>query len=103
MRLDHKPHFVYLVGNKELNHYKIGYSINPRHRLGAIQVPFEIKLLAAVPCENRFIALATEQILHSRFGKHRTRGEWFKNTPLGKFVDESETAIAEAKKITGFA
>jgi hypothetical protein len=69
--------FVYLIGNTKLNWYKIGVtSKTVAERVRSIQntLPFEVILFHSVPAR---LGEALEEDVHTRFCRHRVRGEWF--------------------------
>jgi len=69
---------VYFIRARcEGNPIKIGYSINPKARIKALQTasPVKLRLLKTIP-GNRQI----ERALHRKFKKYRLRGEWFKGS-----------------------
>jgi len=69
--------FVYLVGNTQLSWYKIGVtSKTVVERVRGIQnsVPFEVTLFHSVGVR---LGEALEEDVHTRFCRHRIRGEWF--------------------------
>ena len=65
--------FVYFV--QAGDHVKIGWSRDPRRRLGSFKVgnAHEVRLLGFVPGTE-----SDEKRLHRVFSAHRVRGEWFK-------------------------
>lgn len=56
---------------------KIGIALNPKHRLGDLQMscPYELRLLAWISGGE-----AKERELHARFNNAHVRGEWFRPT-----------------------
>src|SRR5690554_4089517 len=73
--------YVYIIGDTlHPRLYKIGRSNNPRRRLkelnGNTIVPGKRRfyLIHAIPCRNDRQA---ERILHARYHKKRSQGEWF--------------------------
>ena len=71
------PYFVYVISDGD--NIKIGYAKEPRERLKALQTAnsSQLKLVRAFQVKGRSAALAHEKTLHSKFKKHRLRGEWF--------------------------
>ncbi len=66
--------FIYVVGNKKNKVCKIGYSTNPPKRIKSIQTgcPFRLCFLLIIK-GNR----TTEKLLHKKYKKYKTNGEWF--------------------------
>ncbi len=67
---------------------KIGYATNVEARLRSIQVslPFEVKLLGALPGDRE-----KERSLHVAFSHLRMRNEWFRRDPeLMKYIEGLE-------------
>jgi hypothetical protein len=69
--------FVYILQAGE--YYKIGRSkdLSSRIKTLKIQLPFEVRVLNAFPCEN---AALTESHLHGYYARYRVNGEWFRFT-----------------------
>jgi len=88
--------FIYIIGNKEQELYKIGISKSPKERLPTIQTgcPFSLEIINTYKSKK---AREIEEATHIKFKEHNTNGEWFKLTPaLLKKVDEHiETAITK--------
>jgi hypothetical protein len=65
---------VYVIGPKDSNTVKIGFSDKPRRRLRQIQMmsPLPLDILWSCPGGR-----AMEDALHVRFREYRTHGEWF--------------------------
>ena len=70
--------------NKD-KYIKIGKSVNVKTRLSGLQTstPYELEVLFVIPAKPRYEALA-----HSKYKKHRIRGEWFK--PHKDIIDDIE-------------
>lgn len=70
----HEGSGVYVVGFDQ--YVKIGWSESLADRLRNLQLalPVKIKVYASFTC-----AKVNERILHQRFRKYRTRGEWFRH------------------------
>lgn len=74
---------------------KIGWSFNARRRLIALQlaVPFELEILAFIPCDWQTIA-QTEARFHKRFKRLHQRGEWFRlEGHLARFIIKHQERI----------
>jgi hypothetical protein len=69
--------YVYVIGNLELNYFKIGVSCAPASRLKQLDTPFELQVLHAEPCGTVREAPAVERAVHMLFHRQRVRGEWF--------------------------
>ncbi len=71
---DHKGSGIYVVGFD--NYIKIGWSDDLSERLRTIKtsIPVPLTIYASYSCQK-----INERILHRRFRKHRTRGEWYRN------------------------
>lgn len=72
--------WCYFIGAENGDVVKIGWAINPNHRLSGLQTgnPVELALLAVVRDTNY---REREAHFHSRFSESRIRGEWFRRTP----------------------
>ena len=66
---------IYLI--RISDHYKIGIAKDIKKRISGIKTssPFEIEILKYWRCKRPDII---EKIMHTRFGDHRVRGEWFR-------------------------
>jgi len=66
---------VYLIGNRQANILKIGYSTDLKQRLATLQTssPFELTILASLTG-----TMETEQSMLKNFKSLRLKGEWFK-------------------------
>jgi hypothetical protein len=71
--------YVYLMHGIGTVWYKIGHSVDPLTRAGAIgaKAPFEIDLMLSYWAEDRF---HDERIWHAHFASKRASGEWFELT-----------------------
>jgi hypothetical protein len=80
------PGFVYFIQGETGGPIKIGYSDDVKKRLKGLQTghPDNLKILFAFPGN-----IDDEKSMHSKFEKHRLRGEWFKP------VDEIFSTINE--------
>ena len=67
---------TYLMKNNHTKLYKIGYSINPKHREKTLQS--EEPSIKMVKVWNKDI----ERKLHRLYSEYRIRGEWFDLTPI---------------------
>jgi hypothetical protein len=69
----HEGSGIYVIGFDQ--YIKIGWSESLADRLRHLQLalPVKIKVYASFSC-----AKVNERILHRRFRKYRTRGEWFR-------------------------
>lgn len=79
----HRPHFVYvlwLIDGREI--VKVGYAIDPKVRLRAIQCGshLEVGLFATVKCDDVWGAKELERAFHRSFATDFIRGEWFSVT-----------------------
>jgi hypothetical protein len=68
--------YVYLMGDRERQVYKIGYSVDPMKRMEKInkRVPIDLIMIHAIPAIN---AYNSEGVLHRMFKKFKLVGEWF--------------------------
>ena len=68
--------FVYLLKERNGNHYKIGKTTNPEDRikLFSVKLPFKVDLLLTIPCDDYVKA---ETIMHDAFASDKIDGEWF--------------------------
>ena len=85
--------YVYVVGNKEMNICKIGFSNNVFKRLTAIQVgcPFKLEIFCVV-----YGSVKTEKMLHKKYDYLRLNGEWFKYEGLLKeSVEKTQSVIKD--------
>jgi uncharacterized protein YlaI len=66
---------IYLIHMS--GHYKIGIAKDTKKRISGIKTssPFEIEILKSWRCKRPAII---EKIMHTLFGEHRVRGEWFR-------------------------
>jgi uncharacterized protein YlaI len=66
---------IYLI--RITDHYKIGRAKDIKKRIAGIKTssPFEIEILKSWHCKRPDII---EKIMHTRFGEHRVKGEWFR-------------------------
>ena len=72
--------YLYVIGCKDKNYYKIGHSRNPEKRLKAIQTscPFNLNLI----CKKKSAdARQKESKLHLWLWELRKQGEWFVLSP----------------------
>jgi len=73
-------HYVYIIKDVSASGYcKIGRTIHPASRLRkfGIALPFQIHILAIIPCEDEVLL---ESVLHNHFINKRINGEWFNLT-----------------------
>jgi hypothetical protein len=70
--------FIYAIRCSGTECFKIGYSIDPKSRLAALQSgnPCSLVLAAMVDCDD-FSPEMLERQVHHRLRRHRLRGEWF--------------------------
>jgi hypothetical protein len=68
--------FVYVIGNRQIQRYKIGRSTRLQERFKAIQShsPILVEIIFSAKVTDSF---AVEGLLHKRFKKQRKHGEWF--------------------------
>jgi hypothetical protein len=66
--------YIYLLGGE--GYYKIGRTMNVNRRVRQleIQLPWPVKLLHTIPCENH---KQSEKKLHAMYANRRANGEWF--------------------------
>ena len=71
--------YVYFVRAGNRGAIKIGVARNVKRRLETLQTgnPFELKLLATIPCSDKAKALNLDASIHRFFKSQRIRGEWF--------------------------
>jgi hypothetical protein len=75
---DTRPRYVYLMKDKANGLYKIGKSIDPKHRERTLQSEKpSIHMVFSAQERDDF----NEKSLHRRYAEHRKRGEWFSLTP----------------------
>jgi hypothetical protein len=74
---------IYFIQDKTTGAIKVGWSKNPKRRLGTLQTatPNELVLLGTVQG-----GLEHEAGLHDRFAQHRLQGEWFRGTILAEVL-----------------
>jgi hypothetical protein len=88
MKSDMK-HYVYLIGNLELNWFKIGRTTNPKNRLKGIQhgVPFPVEMFhfQEAPTPSDSFAGILETDLLSWYHATRLRGEWYSDINVCEF------------------
>lgn len=89
-----KPHFVYLIGNRSLNYYKIGYARNVERRMVALNTPFSIELFKKAWTASRWGAQVVEKQLHRLFKDKHLRGEWFHDIDVEIFLSCAEFIAA---------
>lgn len=67
--------FIYLIGNLKYGFVKIGFSKTPEKRIKAIQTgcPFPLAILKTYKG-----SIGKEYLLHKKYHRYRTFGEWFK-------------------------
>ncbi len=70
---------VYFVRAGNKGAIKIGVARDIKKRLATMQTgnPFELKVIATIPCYSVEEAFRTEKRIHNLFAKKRIRGEWF--------------------------
>ena len=97
-----KGHYwVYLIGSKELNWYKIGIAKYPERRLLEFNLPFEVVLLEAVPVakdKNLSGARHIERLVHNFYKDKNVRGEWFTSIDVVEFLEVVKQKLNENKK-----
>lgn len=71
---------LYVLEIKKLETYKIGVTDNLEKRIKQLQTgsPEEITVVNYFEYELPKQAFKIEKILHKKFKKHQTQGEWFK-------------------------
>lgn len=93
VKKDKQNAYVYVVGNKEMNICKIGFSNNVFKRLSAIQTgcPFKLEIFCVVEG-----SVQTERKLHKKYDYLRLNGEWFKYEGLLKqSVENTQSVIKD--------
>lgn len=75
--------YVYLIAcnpNKSRPFVKIGMTNDPQSRIDTLQTgnPYELRMLACIPCKDRNEARHLESFMHKKLQTSRVRGEWFK-------------------------
>jgi len=72
-----KKHYVYAISDGAF--VKIGLAVNPKKRLGDLQVasPSVLKIEATIECSRYSGASKLEKQLHRACRKYHIRGEWF--------------------------
>lgn len=76
---------IYFILNKELNHLKIGYSLNPKSRLYTLQTANAHKL------ELLNIYYGTkedEKTIHSKLKEYNLWGEWYNYAKVKNLIEE---------------
>lgn len=70
---------VYFVRAGNKGAIKIGVARDVKKRLATMQTgnPFELKVIALIPCSGVQQAFDTERRIHNLFKAKRIRGEWF--------------------------
>lgn len=88
LKQERQTGFVYVIQAGDF--IKIGVARDVRRRLALLQVgcPFNIELIAAIPCDEPYKA---EAFLHDRLKPYHTRGEWF--VAVRREVDEAVMAL----------
>lgn len=68
---------IYFIRAVGLQVFKVGVSSNPRKRLIEMQIgsPSKLALSRSIACFN---AVSVEKIIHSKFAKYHSHGEWFR-------------------------
>ena len=79
--------FVYLIWQVGTNHFKIGYSKNPKTRLSELQIgsPHQLELLTVMPTDN---PEGDEARLHRKYSDNYVRGEWFEIGDWGALLED---------------
>jgi hypothetical protein len=86
----HKPHYVYLIGNKGLGFYKIGIAMNVEKRTASLSLPFPVEVYVKIIRADRGEALFMEGRLHDLYNPDHLRGEWFRDIDIVNFVCDVE-------------
>jgi hypothetical protein len=86
---------VYLIGNVDLNYYKIGFAFDSIARMRSLCLPFDVALLASIMMRNRYEALDLEQGLHIKYQKSAIKGEWFRDLNPDDFMSDAEDLATE--------
>ena len=74
---------VYFIQCLDENRFiKVGMTRNVEKRLETLQIgnPYELKILAVIPCTSDKRARRTEREVHKYFDHLRVRGEWFESS-----------------------
>lgn len=81
--IEEKTTYLYIIRNNRNGYFKIGKSINPKHREKTLQSEDpDITLLYIWHCEN-----SIESKIHKKFRPNRKRGEWF------EFADQEMVSV----------
>lgn len=77
---------IYFIGNKDKNICKIGVSIDPQKRLKEIQCycPFDVEIFMVEEVSDDYFF---EKLLHNKYSKYNTRGEWFELSPITEILN----------------
>lgn len=70
---------VYIIRAGNRGSIKVGVAGNVERRIAVLQTgnPFELKIMATIPCGSYAKAYETESRIHKIFKRQRIRGEWF--------------------------
>ena len=85
--------FIYVIGNKEHNICKIGFTNNVFKRIRSIQTgcPFPLEIFCVIHG-----SMETEKKLHEKYKDLRLNGEWFKyQNPLKNSIEKVESVIKD--------
>jgi len=84
--------YVYFIRAGNRGAIKIGWAINVKRRMAAMQTgnAFELKLLAVIPCQSKDHAIHTEKQMHKFFKRQNIRGEWFQGNIDFKKMDNMQ-------------
>jgi hypothetical protein len=87
---------IYFVQDVVTKAIKIGYSSNPKKRLGGLQTatPNQLALLGVIPG-----GLEHEAAYHEKFEDHRLQNEWFKGDILPAVLDMIAKGSSEQPKM----
>lgn len=93
IKKDKQNAYIYVVGNKEMNICKIGFTNNVFSRIGSIQTgcPFKLEIFCVVEG-----TIQTEKKLHAKYKDLRLNGEWFRyEGKLKESVENTESVIKD--------
>lgn len=93
IKKDKENAYVYVIGNKEMNICKIGFTNNIFKRIIAIQTgcPFKLEIFCVVEG-----SVQTEKKLHEKYKDLRMNGEWFRyEGKLKESVENTESVIKD--------
>ena len=92
---------VYFIRAGNKGAIKIGVASDLAKRLETLQTgnPFQLKVLATIPCSSEQHAYELERRMHKLFASKRIRGEWFCGTI--NFLSVRDAVQVEENPVTG--